>query len=115
MEQMMRDVSDLINCAIESLFVRFGRFGEATQFPNELERRRADFFLGRRRREVVKGFDVSTHKNLSSGNCSHNKKRLSTFRDWIGQGSIGRFVRNVFATSEKAHERATLLCLMIAD
>jgi hypothetical protein len=37
-EQMMRDVSDFIDCPIESLFVGFGRLGEPAQLADELER-----------------------------------------------------------------------------
>ncbi len=52
---------DLVYGATEGQFVRFGRLGEAAEFADELQRRRADFFVRRRRFEVVQGLDVSTH------------------------------------------------------
>jgi hypothetical protein len=61
-QQLSRDVGHAINGAMESLFVCLGGFGEAAQFPNELKRGRADLVVGRRRREVMQGFDVSAHK-----------------------------------------------------
>jgi hypothetical protein len=64
MEQVLGGVSDLVHGAIEGFFVRFGRLGEAAQFPNELKRRRADLVLGRGRRKVMQGSDVSTHEGF---------------------------------------------------
>src|SRR6266576_3408392 len=63
-KQFLRDLRHPIDGASESLFVRLGRFGEAAQFSNELKRRRPNFFLRGRRREVMQCFDVSTHKFL---------------------------------------------------
>ena len=52
---------DLIDGAIEHLFVRLGWFTEAAEFADELQRRRADFFVRRGRFEVMQGLDVSAH------------------------------------------------------
>jgi hypothetical protein len=62
-EQFLRDLRYPSDGASESLFVRLGRFGEAAQFSNELKRRGANLFLRGRWREVMKRFDVSTHKS----------------------------------------------------
>jgi hypothetical protein len=51
----------LVYCPIEGGFVGLGGLCEAAEFADELQRRRADFFIRRRRFEVVQGFDVSTH------------------------------------------------------
>ena len=63
-EQFARSLRHLIHCAIENFFVRFGRFRKAAEFTNELQRRRTDLFLGRRRFEVMKGLNISTHAVL---------------------------------------------------
>jgi hypothetical protein len=54
---------DLINGPIENGFVSFGRLAEATELTHELQCRRADFFIGGRRFEVVQRLNISTHKN----------------------------------------------------
>jgi hypothetical protein len=61
-QQLARDAGHAINGAMESFFVCLGRFREAAQFSNELKGGRADLVVRRRRREVMQGFDVSTHK-----------------------------------------------------
>jgi hypothetical protein len=65
-KQLLRDSRHAIDGAIERFLVRLRRFGEAAQFPDELERRSADLVLRGRRREVMQGFDVSTHKILKN-------------------------------------------------
>jgi hypothetical protein len=61
-EQFLRDLRHASDGASESLFVSLGRFGEAAELSNELKRRRPNFFLRSRWREVMQCFDVSTHK-----------------------------------------------------
>src|SRR5437870_11658000 len=51
----------------------------------------------------------------ATGDCAHDEEGFFAFRDWVGQGSIGRFVRNVFAASEEADERATLERVVLAN
>ena len=53
---------NFVHRSIECLFVRLRRFGETAQLADELERRRANFVVGRRRTEVMKCFDSSAHK-----------------------------------------------------
>jgi hypothetical protein len=53
--------SDFLDCRVERVFVRFRRFMEAADLPDELKRSRANFFGGNGRIEVKKRFDVSTH------------------------------------------------------
>lgn len=60
----MRGMRDFIDCVIERLFVCLRRFGESAQLPNELQRRRPDLVIRRRRTEVMKCFDGSAHKEL---------------------------------------------------
>ena len=57
----MRSLRHLIHSAIEGGFVGLRRLAEAAELSNELKRRRADFFVGRRWFEVVQGLNVSTH------------------------------------------------------
>ena len=58
---MLRDVSDIIDCTIESCFVCLGGLRETAQLSDELKRRSANFILCRRWMEVMKCFDGSTH------------------------------------------------------
>ncbi len=51
---------------------------------------------------------TSTSTNLASRDCAHDKERLRAFHDRVGKGSVWRFVRDIFAASEEAHERTTL-------
>ena len=46
---MMRNVRDFIDRAIESVLVRFRRLGETAQLPDELQRRRPNLIIRRRR------------------------------------------------------------------
>lgn len=59
---MMRDMRDLINRAIKRSFGRLGRFGESTQLPDELQRRRSNLITGRWRTEIMQGFNGSAHE-----------------------------------------------------
>ena len=69
----MRGVCDFIDSAIESVLVCFRRFGEAAQFPNELQRRRVNFIIRRRWTEIMQGFDGSTHKKLLTADAVVSK------------------------------------------
>ena len=60
-EQFVGDGRDLIDRSLESDFVDFGWSGETAQLPDKLKGRRSDFLIGRRRREIMQCFDVSTH------------------------------------------------------
>jgi hypothetical protein len=59
----------LFHGAIESDFVCLGGLCEAAQLSDELQRRRTDFFVRRRRFEIVQGFNVSTHNVGSPPNA----------------------------------------------
>src|SRR5215217_1492325 len=63
-EQLYRSLRYLFDRTVESLLVGFRRFCKSAQLPHELNRRRANLFLGRRRFEVMKCFDISTHAVL---------------------------------------------------
>jgi len=63
-EQLACGLRHLLDGAIENFFVCFRRFRKAAELPNELQRRRADLFLRRRRFEVMKGSNISTHAVL---------------------------------------------------
>ena len=63
-EQVMGGMSHLIHCAIESLFVCLRWASESAELSNELQSRRPDLVLGRRRREVVKCLNISAHNKL---------------------------------------------------
>ena len=52
---------DLVYGATEGQFVRLGGLCEAAEFSDELKRRRADFFVRRRRFEVMQGLNASAH------------------------------------------------------
>src|ERR1700731_4515859 len=52
---------------------------------------------------------------LSSGDRAHDEERLLAFHDRVGQGSVRRFMRNVFAAHEKSHQRTALERSMIAN
>ena len=52
---MLGGVSDVVDGAIECLFIRLGRFGETAQFSNKLKRGRADLIPRGRRQEVMQG------------------------------------------------------------
>jgi hypothetical protein len=58
----------LIDGAIKGEFVGLGWLGKTAEFSDELQRRRTNFFIRRRRLKVVKGLDISTHSiNFQSG------------------------------------------------
>lgn len=63
-KQMMRGMRDFIDRAIECFLVRFRRLRETAQFSDELQRRRLDLIIRRRRTEIMQGFDGSTHEEL---------------------------------------------------
>src|SRR5947209_664057 len=58
---------------------------------------------------------LSSLARLSARNRAHDEKRLGTFCNRIGQGSIRWFVGDVFAAREKSHQRPALFCFVIAD
>jgi hypothetical protein len=59
--QTLGDGGHFVHSRLKHGFVYTGWTGSPTQFPNELERRRADFFVGRGRLEVRQRFDISAH------------------------------------------------------
>jgi hypothetical protein len=59
---MMRSVRDFIDRAIESVLVRFRRLGETAQLPDELQRRRPNFIIRRRRSKIMQGLNASAHE-----------------------------------------------------
>src|SRR5688500_17732706 len=63
-KQVLGGVGYLVYGAIKGFFVRLRRLGKAAQLPNELKRRRADLFIGRGRRKVMQGSDVSAHEGF---------------------------------------------------
>jgi hypothetical protein len=60
----------LVNSLIEGEFIGLGRLCEAAEFADELQRRRADFFVRCGRFEVVQGLNVSTHRIVLPPNTS---------------------------------------------
>jgi hypothetical protein len=61
MEQMLGGMSHVVDGAVERFLVRLRRFREAAQFPDELERRRANLVVRGRRQEVMQCLNVSAH------------------------------------------------------
>src|ERR1700693_2743694 len=59
MQQATRHVGDLVDGALERRLVGFRGVREAGELAHELERRGADFLLGRRRIEIEQGADVA--------------------------------------------------------
>jgi hypothetical protein len=60
-QQLACRARHLIDRPVEGRFIAFGRSGESTQLPNELERGCTDFFIGGGWLEIMQSFDVSTH------------------------------------------------------
>jgi hypothetical protein len=60
-EQLVRRSRDVVHGAVEGGFVGFRWPREAAQLANELHCGGADLVVGRRRLEVVQGFDASAH------------------------------------------------------
>jgi hypothetical protein len=60
-EQPTRYRRDVVDRGVERVFVGPGWPGEPAHLAHELQRRRADLFLGHRRLEVEKDSDVSAH------------------------------------------------------
>src|SRR4051812_41665452 len=54
-------VGHFFNSPVERLFVGLGRMGCAAELADELDGRRANLIIGRRRREIGEGFDISAH------------------------------------------------------
>src|SRR5712691_10168151 len=52
---------------------------------------------------------------LSSSNRAHDEKGLGAFRDRVRQGSVGRFMRDVFTASEEANQWPALEGFVFAD
>jgi hypothetical protein len=79
LKQLLRDLRDAIDRAIEGFFVCLRRFREAAQLPNELKSRGADLFVRGRWREVMQSFDVSAHKlsSLLFGSIKMQRDRVS--------------------------------------
>src|SRR3954451_5152437 len=60
-EQVLSDVGDLVDGAVEGLLVRRGRPGRPADLAHELERRVAHLLRGGGRLEVVERSDVAAH------------------------------------------------------
>src|SRR5439155_6643387 len=52
---------------------------------------------------------------LSSGNRSHDEEWLRAFCNWVGQGSVRRIVRYVFAAGKESDQRPARLRVVLAD
>jgi hypothetical protein len=63
-EQMLCDVSDIIDGTIERCLVCLGRFRETAQLSDELKRRSANLVVRRGWTEVMKCFDGSAHVRI---------------------------------------------------
>jgi hypothetical protein len=63
-EKPARDPGDVVDCRIESGFVRLGWCIEAADLPDELQRRSANLFLRDRRFKVEERPNVSTHDDF---------------------------------------------------
>jgi hypothetical protein len=61
-KELVRRLCHLFDSIIEGNLVGLRGLGEAAELPHELQRRRADFFLCRRRFEIVQSLNISTHK-----------------------------------------------------
>lgn len=61
-EQLLRNASHVLDGAMERLFVRLRRFGEAAQFADKLQRRSADLVVRGGRQEVMQGLNISAHR-----------------------------------------------------
>src|SRR5438552_2846997 len=70
---MMRDVRNIIDRSIECVLVCFRRLGKSTQLSDELQRRRSNLVVRRRRAEVVKCFNGSAHKKLLAADAVVSK------------------------------------------
>src|SRR5215204_358651 len=60
-EKIVCDLCHLLYSSVECLFVCLRWLREATEFANKLQRRRTNLFFSRRRFEVMKGLNISTH------------------------------------------------------
>jgi hypothetical protein len=60
-KEASRGGCDFIDCGDERAFVGLRRFVEAAYFSHELKRSGANLFVGDRRIEIVKNFDVPAH------------------------------------------------------
>ncbi|HEV2965649.1 MAG TPA: hypothetical protein VGW97_01955 [Chthoniobacterales bacterium] len=56
-----RDARYLVDRGCKRAFVRLRRFVEAADFPHELKRGGANLFVGYRRFEIEKRFDIPAH------------------------------------------------------
>ena len=75
---MLRDVSDLIDRAIEGSLVCLGRFREPAQLADKLKRRRANLVVRRGWAEVMKCFDGSAHiRNINTSRSTINYQTVS--------------------------------------
>src|SRR5580765_8362125 len=60
-QQVLGDVGDLVDRAVEGLLVGGRRLGRAAHLADELQGGGGDLLRGRRRLEVVQGTDVAAH------------------------------------------------------
>jgi hypothetical protein len=96
---MMGDMRNFVHRSIECLFVRLRRFGKTAQLSNKLERRRANFIIGRRRTEVMKCFDGSTHTRPST---ILDRDQLSRDADVLWFGEEFRLRQAAFVSLRRA-------------
>jgi hypothetical protein len=78
LKEFVRCLRHLFYGAIEGEFIGPGGLCEATEFSDELQRRRANFFVRRRWFEVVQGLNVSTHSIYSQSNAETESAERST-------------------------------------
>jgi hypothetical protein len=57
----MRRLRHFIDCLAECRFIGTRGLGETAQLAHELQRRGADFVLGRRRLEIEQRADIAAH------------------------------------------------------
>lgn len=66
----MAGVRNCFDRLIENGFVRRGRFLEARNFPDKLQRRGVHFVAGRVRLKIVELLNISTHNSIIARNSS---------------------------------------------
>src|SRR5262249_11530725 len=62
-DEAPRDGRDLFDAVVEHLLVQLRRRVHAGELPHELQRRRADLLVSRRRLKIEKGLDAAAHEN----------------------------------------------------
>ena len=93
-EQMARDVRDLLDGQLEGRLVSLRRFRRAADLADELERGRVHLVLARGRLEVVERSDVSAHRaSVAVSHLSDERESPSHGNTAIpGRPHAGQFV-----------------------